>query len=222
MFRTDLHVHSSLSDGLGSPELLVRVACEKGLRAVSVTDHDTFLGSLHAAAYARSRRLPIIVVPGAEIRIRGVGDFLVYCERPPKSSERPRSLERLLDLAEAEGCLVVPAHPLNVLTYGAGLTAFRDEFRVVECFNSWTLPLLNELTYILTRRLGKECLAASDAHVPSQLGLFATTFPNLYEATVGEVIEAVGSRRPRILERRFSVRAARDRLCWAIYRRLRT
>lgn len=41
----DLHCHSSCSDGTDAPEALARIAAEKGLSAVVLTDHDTDAGS---------------------------------------------------------------------------------------------------------------------------------------------------------------------------------
>lgn len=41
MFRADLHCHSTSSDGALSPEELLRLAKERGLSGLSITDHDT-------------------------------------------------------------------------------------------------------------------------------------------------------------------------------------
>jgi predicted metal-dependent phosphoesterase TrpH len=51
----DLHSHTHASDGTDSPAALLRLAAELGLRTLSITDHDTFLGfeeaaSLHSSA----------------------------------------------------------------------------------------------------------------------------------------------------------------------------
>jgi len=40
----DLHIHSSASDGSFSPSGLVRLAREKGIRLIALTDHDTISG----------------------------------------------------------------------------------------------------------------------------------------------------------------------------------
>ena len=40
----DLHLHSCYSDGLHPPAELVRMAAEKGLRAIAITDHDSVDG----------------------------------------------------------------------------------------------------------------------------------------------------------------------------------
>ena len=63
MTRPDLHTHSTFSDGVLSPSLLVEKAVSMGVTVMAVTDHDTFEGcdSLWDAA------LPIPVIPGVEL-----------------------------------------------------------------------------------------------------------------------------------------------------------
>lgn len=41
MHYTDLHIHSKYSDGILSPEEIVRISCKKGIQYISITDHDT-------------------------------------------------------------------------------------------------------------------------------------------------------------------------------------
>ena len=65
MREIDLHVHTTESDGTKSPEEVVRLAKELGLRAIAITDHDTAAG--YPAAAAEGARLGLEVVPGIEI-----------------------------------------------------------------------------------------------------------------------------------------------------------
>lgn len=51
-FRADLHIHSCFSDGLLTPEALVKEAKTKKLSAISLTDHDTTEGILEGLQYA--------------------------------------------------------------------------------------------------------------------------------------------------------------------------
>ena len=66
MTRPDLHTHSTFSDGVLSPSLLVEKAVSMGVTVMAVTDHDTFEGcdSLRDAA------LPVPVIPGVELSLR--------------------------------------------------------------------------------------------------------------------------------------------------------
>ena len=76
----DLHTHSLCSDGLRTPTEAVQEACEAGLQAMSLTDHDTVKGVPEATA--AGERMHMEVVPGTElsahIRDREV-HILAYC-----------------------------------------------------------------------------------------------------------------------------------------------
>ncbi|HEX4054851.1 MAG TPA: PHP domain-containing protein [Tepidisphaeraceae bacterium] len=61
----DLHCHSTASDGTLSPTDVVRLAVERDLSALALTDHDTIAGVAEAAAEAR--KVGIDFVPGIEI-----------------------------------------------------------------------------------------------------------------------------------------------------------
>ncbi|WP_150268580.1 PHP domain-containing protein [Paenibacillus tepidiphilus] len=67
----DLHTHTVASDGKQPPAENVRLAHEKGLDAVAITDHDTVSGV--AEAVAAGRQYGIAVVPGVEISTRSGG-----------------------------------------------------------------------------------------------------------------------------------------------------
>jgi predicted metal-dependent phosphoesterase TrpH len=61
----DLHLHTTASDGRCSPEALVDRCAEVGLRAISVTDHDTRAAETAARAHAAKRGLEFVA--GIEI-----------------------------------------------------------------------------------------------------------------------------------------------------------
>lgn len=61
----DLHVHTTASDGRDTPQQVVALAREKGLRAVAITDHDTLEGIGPATVAGNS--LGLEVVPGVEL-----------------------------------------------------------------------------------------------------------------------------------------------------------
>ena len=61
----DLHVHSKISDGSTEVDEIVLLARNKGLSAVSITDHDTFLGS--DRAYVFGKKFGVEIIRGTEI-----------------------------------------------------------------------------------------------------------------------------------------------------------
>jgi predicted metal-dependent phosphoesterase TrpH len=88
----DLHMHTTASDGRCRPEELVRLAFDKGIRILSVTDHDTMAGVAPAAAEAQ--QLGLTLIPGIEITsVHGGKDVHVLAYFLPSLSE---DLTRLL------------------------------------------------------------------------------------------------------------------------------
>lgn len=66
--RADLHTHSTASDGLDSPASLVRLARERGIFVLALTDHDTTSGVAEAEAAATEHGIRF--VPGVEFSAR--------------------------------------------------------------------------------------------------------------------------------------------------------
>jgi 3',5'-nucleoside bisphosphate phosphatase len=63
--KSDLHLHTTASDGRLDPDKLVQLAKTKGLDVIAVTDHDT-VGGVELALESASR-LSICLIPGVEI-----------------------------------------------------------------------------------------------------------------------------------------------------------
>ena len=60
----DLHIHSNFSDGIDTPEEIVKQAAVAGLKTIALTDHDTVAGI--GAAEVAGLRSKVEVVPGIE------------------------------------------------------------------------------------------------------------------------------------------------------------
>jgi predicted metal-dependent phosphoesterase TrpH len=63
--RSDLHTHTTASDGTLTPAELVRLALDRGLEVLAVTDHDTVAGVAPALEAAAGSGL--CVLPGVEL-----------------------------------------------------------------------------------------------------------------------------------------------------------
>lgn len=84
---TDLHFHSTRSDGALEPAELMALAAERGLQLVSLTDHDTFAGV--PEAHAAAMKLGVRLVQGIEIstHYRGASlHLLAYWDQPGAQS----------------------------------------------------------------------------------------------------------------------------------------
>lgn len=63
MKYADLHVHSCLSDGTMTPEEIIQEAEEKGIKCISITDHDTISSQYIVNTYTGD----IKIIPGIEL-----------------------------------------------------------------------------------------------------------------------------------------------------------
>ncbi len=63
----DLHLHTTCSDGSHSPEDVVRMAAEAGLRAVAICDHDALDGT--DAALKAGEKYAVEVITGVELSV---------------------------------------------------------------------------------------------------------------------------------------------------------
>ncbi|NKB67647.1 MAG: PHP domain-containing protein [Candidatus Latescibacteria bacterium] len=103
----DLHLHTFCSDGLRTPTQAVEDACQAGLKAISLTDHDTVEGI--DEAIEAGTRLKLEIVPGAELSAhisRREVHILAYC----LDWKAPQLLAHLLLLVEQRrqrGTLIV-------------------------------------------------------------------------------------------------------------------
>ena len=61
----DLHTHSTFSDGILSPAQLIKTASDKGVAALSITDHDTMAGVPEALSCAEE--FGVEIIPGIEL-----------------------------------------------------------------------------------------------------------------------------------------------------------
>ena len=77
MTRVDLHLHSTASDGQYSPAKVVKLALERQVSVISLTDHDTLDGVPEAVAAARASG-GVTVIPGVEISTDVPGKYEVF------------------------------------------------------------------------------------------------------------------------------------------------
>lgn len=65
MQYADLHIHTTASDGILTPKEVLKWAYKKGLKAISITDHDTVSGMIEALNI--NRFIDLEVIPGIEL-----------------------------------------------------------------------------------------------------------------------------------------------------------
>ncbi|MET1101501.1 MAG: PHP domain-containing protein [Pyrodictiaceae archaeon] len=218
--RGDLHIHSTYSDGKNSPQEIIVTALEKELTVISITDHDTFMGSLKALEYLSSYSLygtELIVLIGAEIRTKE-GDILVYCIDEPLE-KIPRSALDLLDAAHENNCIAVPAHPYDLRRKGIGDLVYEARWDAIEVYNAFSDPLANKKAREAAKVLNIPGLAGSDAHVASAVGLAYNTI-EIKEFTAEGIIKAIRGGNVHPVSGRLSLRSLIETSLWSIRRRI--
>jgi hypothetical protein len=120
--RIDLHAHTTISDGLLSPEALVARAGERRLAALAVTDHD----SVEGIARARAACGPTLdLVPGIEVSSAMSGmdlhilGYFIDTEEPALRDRlqrfRGERLSRAMEIVDRLRELGAPLEPEEVL-----------------------------------------------------------------------------------------------------------
>ena len=159
-------MHSTHSDGLDTVERMVMSAIDKGMNVISITDHDTFAGSIAAERFIKEKKLDVILIFGNEVRAKYLGklmDILILCPKRPVG-EPPREALRLYEWAERQGCLYIPAHPYDERRYGCGEMIYDLEMHAIEGWNARAPRKINERALETAKILGKPVIANSDAH----------------------------------------------------------
>ncbi|MBQ8706967.1 MAG: PHP domain-containing protein [Succinivibrionaceae bacterium] len=64
---SDFHTHTCRSDGLYEPKQLAQAACDRGIRALAVTDHDNMNAVDEITGYVAEAGLDLKIIPGIEV-----------------------------------------------------------------------------------------------------------------------------------------------------------
>jgi predicted metal-dependent phosphoesterase TrpH len=181
--RADLHVHTTCSDGLPTPEQLAERLATSGLAVAAITDHDTIEGALRVED-ALAGRGPDIVIASEVTSADGhvLALFVSHDVRPGMSAEDT------VAAIHAQGGIAIAAHPYS-LAQGVGDLALRLPFDAVEIVNG--SPLMEMSNARARRRLsraGHALVGGSDAHLAAAAGGVHTIFPGTGAADVQAAI----------------------------------
>ncbi len=166
--KYDLHIHSKYSsDGVLSPEKIIKTAIKKGLDGVAITDHNTIKGGLKAKEY-NTKNFKVIV--GSEIMTnRGeiIGLFL------EEEIEKRRNFRDIIaDIKDQDGIVIVP-HPFDELRHGS-FQPTEDDVKFIDCvegFNSRCIfKKYNDRASEFGKRHNLVITAGSDTHFANEIG----------------------------------------------------
>ncbi len=206
----DLHIHSIVSDGSLHPADIVNVSKSRSVKVISITDHNTFLGSIVASKYMDKTQL---LIYGAEF-MTYVGEVLLLCPNKIEGVNTLRDLNTLIDLGRSNNCLVVPPHPYDILRLGIGNLVKLDVWDAVEVFNASSDPISNLITYLAVMKSNKPLLANSDAHVAELIGA-SYSIVDVDDFTVDDVLESIRGFRVQPVMK-YSITGSISRLSWGL------
>ncbi len=149
-----------------SPAKIVYVSRKKGLAGIAVADHHTIQGGLRTRDLNRSS---LIVIVGSEIKTEWGDVVCLFLEREITSR---RFLEVKEEVRKQDGLLIL-AHPYWKHNLSEELLSHVD---LIEVFNSRISPSRNLKAEKLAQKTGLLQVAASDAHLPWEIGRGATCF----------------------------------------------
>jgi len=198
--KADIHLHTTYSDGLMTPEALVEYAAtHTDLNVIAVTDHDNIEGGLVARAYAERFAddlggLEVIAgveVTSAEADI--VGLFMKH--DVPKGLSAAETIERIHD----QGGLALAVHPYAMALESMGLGGMRGAkdliqtlpFDAVETRNATPTEFFTNRD---TRRANQSAqklpeTGGSDSHYIGTVGRAYTRFPGTTAAQLRHAIQ---------------------------------
>lgn len=173
----DLHCHTSASfDSLSKAADVVRVAAERGLTHLAVTDHDRIDAAL-AVRDAAPDGLAVIV--GQEVRT-SAGDLIaLFISQPVPPGLAPAEAARRI---REQGGAVGLAHPYDRFRAGAGRPGWEKELEellpLLDYVEAWNARLMlgdgNRRAAELALAKGLPGVAVSDAHTLLEVGVSYT------------------------------------------------
>jgi predicted metal-dependent phosphoesterase TrpH len=181
----DLHIHTTASDGVASPEFVLDWVCTRtDLKVIAITDHNTNVGALEAAELASRGDHPVEVIVGQEVESADghiLGLWTPKLVRPGMSAA-----DTVVDI-HSQGGLAIAAHAFAPrLWEHAGLargnrTVYGNvPYDGIEIANSTPLLFLANWIarfYWLAHRERFACTGGSDAHILPVIGTSRTLFP---------------------------------------------
>lgn len=173
----DMHIHTRFSPcSIIRVRQLIRIAQDRELDGVCVTDHDT-IDSL-TILKNQPEVSGICIIVGIEYTTQK-GDFLVF--GPVAQVPKCMDAKELLKWVQKEGGVAIPAHPFR--KDRPVDPKILHNSKVIEGLNGRNQPSENELCreWLLKNSNGVKIIGGSDAHTLDEVGRIVTVFEkNIY------------------------------------------
>ncbi len=195
--QADLHMHSTYSDGLYTPEqILNHVENSTDLDVIALTDHDAIEGSLRMRDLWQRGNYRFDMVVGEEISTKEGHLLALYIEKliPPGLS-----VEKSIDMIHEQGGIAVMAHPLHRLFRHSCQREVMDRIHAskdvwLDGIETWNASFCGIYANQVAMRVNREVyglpeLGNSDAHTLKAIGSGRTWFDGKTAEDVRKTIE---------------------------------
>jgi len=166
LLKIDMHVHTWYSDSNGSVEEVLKVARQRNLDGIAITDHDTLRGAYEAL----EKKGDLIVIPGEEVKTKR-GEILALGIM--KTIPRYLAITEAINMVHVQGGFVALPHPtlpfFNKLKEEDMKQLPIDGLEVFSAITPFSGHYL-EKNINLARRLGVTEIAGSDSHFFETVG----------------------------------------------------
>jgi predicted metal-dependent phosphoesterase TrpH len=196
--KLDLHIHTldDPCDALdySAHQLLAR-AQALGFGVLAITLHDAVFDN--AAVFADAAQMGILLIPAAEVRIRGADVIILNTTADEIAALKSFDNLRELRVRRGESLYTIVPHPFYVTGGSMGGETLRRE---IDCFDAielchfhhrWVDP--NRRAREVASEFGKPLIATSDAHRLHAFGRHYTSMPRPPEWSVASVIATLRS-----------------------------
>lgn len=190
----DIHIHTSVSDGLATPRAVLQWVSENtDLKVIAITDHNAVEGAHEAASLADEFGIEVIV--GQEVDTTSGHVIGLWA---PERIEPGGSAQGTVDAIHAQGGIAVVAHPFAPRWWAKhGLC--RGDASVYDCVDfdafeiSNSTPLIFHANWLARRYMRNHThrfavTGGSDAHILSAIGASRTIFPGTTAADLRQAI----------------------------------
>lgn len=185
-----------LIDGVSGPERILQIIKRLGLKAVAITDHNTFIGSLEAQRL--SKKYGVIVIPGMEIST-SEGELLAYgiTEKIPFRITPQEAVK----IIHNQGGIVAIPHPFLPSHHKKDFATLGEEMILnlkpdaIDVFS----PIYGFQKYWsdFAEKEGYAKLGTSDAHMDALVGTVWTEFPDECKSSE-DFIEVIKAKKTKV------------------------
>lgn len=199
--KGDLHVHTKYSREprmfhlfktlpFYSPEDVIKKSINRGMKVVTVTEHDTIKGAEIGEKIAKKKYKDIIFVKGEEVSTREGHVIALGIEE----TIRPGlPAAEAIELIRKQGGVSIAAHPFTV--YGLGPLIFNLKLNGVEVLNPWaSIVNANKIVCKLLPKLNLAPIGSTDAHASWIIGRIFTKM-RVKSFSVDGVLDAIRKKR---------------------------